>query len=86
MITKWLQIDKIKFANRRGRRPRRPVHTQTNSPTNQNLKRAHGVLPYGDEVCWEAGARSVPLRGGLKNGTINWDLARSFNAQTLASL
>ena len=37
MIAKWLQIDKIKFANCRGRRPRRPVHTQTNIPTNQNL-------------------------------------------------
>ena len=24
-------------------------------------ERAHGVLPYGDEVCWEAGARSAPL-------------------------
>ena len=48
MITKWLQIDKIKFANRRGRRPRRPVHTQTNSPINQNLKHSDskGVRQY----------------------------------------
>ena len=48
MIAKWLQIDKIKFANRRGRRPRRPVHTQTNSPINQNLKYSDlkGVRQY----------------------------------------
>ena len=34
------------------------------SPTEMRCvgRRVHGVLPYGDEVCWEAGARSAPLR------------------------
>ena len=63
MIAKWLQIDKIKFANCRGRRPRRPVHTQTNFPYKSKFeyKSNHKLCRAEDDIDSNEG-NSLPTR------------------------